>query len=139
MCAPLDCSTIIFRTITRAADLGPDDRPLASAFMRRANDDDGLSVDYNVEVPDGCAPQLTGKRAIFSLHVGKLRDLEVEVVPDTENHALIRVPPHEDLEAALQVAAELAQLARLRWKRPGGKGAKKTDEGGGASDGTSAR
>ncbi len=83
-------------------------------------DDDGLSVDYNVEVPEGCAPHLTGKRAIVSLHVGRIRNLTLDVIPDATTHANITELPREadgfdSAEAAENIAQLLAEMARTVW------------------------
>lgn len=120
----LECSTIVFRTVTRARDIGPDERPLANAFMLRPlpRDENGLSVDYNVDVPDGCAPDLDpkSKKGIFSLHVGRVRDDELDVVPDTETHANIvgLARPDEDPERAEQQAVALVAMCRTCWLKP---------------------
>ena len=116
----LPCETIVYRAITRARDFR-DGRALASAFHRRLSDSDGLSVNYAVPVPDGCAPELSGKRAIVSLHVGKMRDVQLDVAADTETHAAIVGLPHYDQlelrERAEQLAALLAEMARTIWSR----------------------
>ena len=85
-------------------------------------DEDGLSVDYNVAVPDGCAPDLSGKKAIVSLHVGWIRNLTLDVIPDTDMHAVITELPREadgfdSAEAAENLARELAEMARTIWQK----------------------
>lgn len=117
----LDCDTIVYRTVTRARDIGADQRPLANAFILRPlpRDKNGLSVDYNVEVPEGCASDLDpkSKKGIFSLLVGCVRDLELDVIPDTDTHAnitgLARV--EDDSERAEQLAAALVASCRTCW------------------------
>jgi hypothetical protein len=92
----LSCSQIVYRTITRARDFGSDCLPIAGAFLRRRSDTDGISVDYDVDVPDGCGVDLSGKKAVVSLHVGWLRDLTLDVVPDSISHAVITNAPYFD-------------------------------------------
>jgi hypothetical protein len=113
---PLPCSTIVYRTITRRRDF-QGGRPLANAFLLRPTDTDGLSVDYNVAVPDGCAPHLSGRKAVVSLHVGRLRDLGLDVVPDSPTHANVvgLSRRDQDLLKAEQMAAKLAEIARPVW------------------------
>lgn len=121
--APLPCSKIVFRTITRARDI-QDGLPLACAFHRRAGDKSGLSVDYDVGVPDGCAVLIDAKskKAILSLHVGRIRDGRLDVIPDTISHAnIINVPYYDDVaerELAEQIATMLVEQSRVAWKRP---------------------
>jgi hypothetical protein len=81
-----------------------------------------LSVDFNVAVPDGCATGLTGKKAIVSLHVGRVRDVPpLDVVPDEPTHAnIINVPFYSSLslderQLAEQLATKLVEQARTVW------------------------
>ena len=95
----LPCSTIVYRTITKSKHIGNDGRPNAFEFHRRPphpqtgepRDVKGLSVNYDVQVPDGCAPGHTGKKLIVSLHVGRIRDThsDLDVRPDSVTHANI--------------------------------------------------
>lgn len=119
---PLPCEKIVYRTITRAGDFR-DGRPLASAFHRKRKDTDGLSVDYDVTVPDGCAPMLSGKRAIVSLHVGRLRDISLDVIPDSPSHAnIVEVPFNDDpdqIELVEQLAGLMVEQSRTVWTKDG--------------------
>lgn len=119
----LPCETITFRTVMRAKDV-QEGVVLASAFHRRDNDTRGLSVDYNVSVPEGCAAQLTGrKRAILSLHTGRVRTLGLDVVPDTPTHGNITGVPHysslADRELAERLATGLVEQSRIAWPKQG--------------------
>lgn len=115
---PLPCSKIVHRTITRARDF-VDGRVLTAAFQRRDNDKKGLSVDFDVDVPAGCAPQLTGKRAVVSLHVGRIRNAGLNVLADAETHGNITGIPfyssYDEREKAEQLAAKLAEQSRVAW------------------------
>ena len=123
----LPCSTIVYRTITKRRHIGNDGRPRAFEFHRRPphpetgkpRDVKGLSVNYDVQVPDGCAPDYTGKKLIVSLHVGRVRDIhgDLDVVPDSVNHAnIVGVPRKvENAEKLEQFAAALVAMSRNAW------------------------
>lgn len=123
---PLECSTIVYRTIFKKKFIDDSNRPLAIAFHRRPpmldgtpRDEKGLSVNYNVDVPGGCAQGMTGKRVIVSLHVGWIRDIGhgLDVVPDKPNHAnIVGIPrEEEDLERLEQIATALRSISRHVW------------------------
>lgn len=125
----LPCNTIIYRTITKRRHVGADGRPIAFAFHRRpphpetgeVRDAAGLSVDYGVSVPDGCARGFPKKEMIVSLHVGKVRDIhgDLDVVPNSPTHANITGIPREEenLEKLEQIAAALASMSRKVWPK----------------------
>lgn len=113
-------STKVYRTLTKARQIGKDGRPLLPAFYRERKDDDGISVDYNVPdaTPEFCGAGLKGHRAILSVEVGAVRALAygLDVIPDTEHHAVIdsNVPYCDDaeqFERVQQIAADLVQIA----------------------------
>jgi hypothetical protein len=114
----LECQTIVFRVITRASDLDhTTQRPKPSLFHRRQADQDGLSVNYNC-MPSEAGASLRGRRAIASLHVGRVRSLQLDVIPDTHDHANITGVPirgedAKEIERAEQLAADLAEQARI--------------------------
>jgi len=89
--------------------------------MRRKalRDADGLSVDYGVDVPEGCAKGLTGKKAIVSLHVGRLRDIGLDFVADTATHAAIKNMPRPEIDTlqAERVAMQLVMMSRRVWHK----------------------
>lgn len=118
----LPCEQIVYRTVTRAKDFGRDCLPLAGAFLRRQSDTDGMSVNYNVDVPDGCGVGLSKKKAVVSVHVGWLRDLDLDVEADTEDHAVITGVPFsndvDQIETVEQLAAKMAEMARVEWIEP---------------------
>jgi hypothetical protein len=119
---PLACEKIVYRTITRASDFR-DGYATAYAFHRRPIDTDGLSVDFDVAVPDGCGAGLSGKRAIVSLHVGCVRGVSpLDVIQDEPTHAnIVGMPFYSDdsrRELAEQLATLLAEQARPAWQRP---------------------
>lgn len=94
-----------------------------------------LSVDYHVRVPDECAVLLApkSKKAILSLHVGRVRNVAIEttpadevrldVIPDTPTHAnIVGTPVPPDLpdpdSYAERVAAQLVAQSRVAWVKP---------------------
>jgi hypothetical protein len=120
----LSPDTVLYRTLTRASEFA-DGEPKASAFFRRTNDLKGLSVDYNVDVPGGCAPLLDpkSKRAILSLTVDAVAAGSLDVIPDTPTHANINttIPVYDSLapdERALQIAAFLLSVSTVVWRKP---------------------
>ena len=122
----LPCYIIVYRTITRKSDVW-DNGPSAFAFHRRPphpntgdlRDPNGLSLNYNVEVPEGCAPGHSGKQLIVSLHVGRIRDIhtDLDVIADSKDHAnIVGIPRQEaDPEKLEQFAAALVIQSRVVW------------------------
>ena len=126
----LPCPTILYRTITTWRKF-QDGRPTSAAFLLRPANleedrpaEEGISVDFGVEVPDGCGRDLTGKKAIISLHCGTVRDLGLSVEADTEDHAEIRGMPNpdDDVQGAENFAAKLVAISRTAWTKPTGTG-----------------
>jgi hypothetical protein len=129
--AALPDETPVYRSVKRWAQI-PDGVPIADLFHRRESDERGMSVDYNVSVPDGCGVDLKNKKGVVLLYVGKIRGLPhgLDVIPDDATHANINtsVPVYDaaDLDVdrrlrAEQIAAALAGIADPIWikeKRP---------------------
>ncbi len=113
---PLPCPTIVFRAMARRAWIDLNTRTvLPDAFFRRPppGDEDGLSV--NIESVQSCETALMKCHGVVSLHVGKIRDLGLDVVVDEAPHAnLTGLPRQEEARAlALRLASQLARQARL--------------------------
>src|SRR5689334_10000985 len=108
---PLPCETIIYRTITKR-DHFQDGTVLAAAFHRPRKDEDGLSIDYKVNVPDGCAPDLksSSKKAIVSFHVGKIRSIGLDAAYDSETHGVVLGLPFSDDETKIREREQYAAL-----------------------------
>lgn len=119
---PLANPARVYRTVTRASDF-QENRPLSGAFLRRATDTEGLSVDYDVSVPVGCGAHLSKKKAILGLMVGEIRATEftLDVIRDSPTHANITgVPFYDDIERrerAEQIAARLVEISSVEWTR----------------------
>ncbi len=121
----LQCSDIVFRALLRATHI---DRKtghiLAAAFILRANEC-GLSVSFDC-TPEECAAHFKTCHGVVSLHVGRVRNLGLDVIPDDTHHANIVGLPHpeEKPAEAEHVARQLQAQARLAWSptRPGPAG-----------------
>jgi len=86
-----------------------------AAFFRRPapRDEEGLSVDTNSA--RSCHQTLNKCHGVVSLHVGRVRDLSLDVVADAPTHANIDgLPRREDNPAeAERLASRLAKQARI--------------------------
>ena len=92
----------------------------ADAFLRRPKpkDPDGLSVAIAARrSPSQASRVLTNCGGVVSVHVGRVRNLGLDVVPDSEDHANITgLPyPEDDRDTAEWLAGKLAKQARLQW------------------------
>jgi hypothetical protein len=87
--------------------------------MRRPKgkgDDDGLSVFIAEQCsPDQCRRRFHKCYGLATLHVGRVRDIGLEVQPDSPDHASITgLPfPEDDPLEAERLAGLLAKQARL--------------------------
>lgn len=111
----LPCQAIIFRAMARKNWIDPASRRvLPAAFFRRPvpKDDDGLSVD--IASPGSCASALRDCFGVASLHVGRVRELGLDVMVDESPHANIIGLPRstEDQAKAEWFASQLARQAR---------------------------
>ena len=113
---PLACDTIVYRAMARKSWIdATTGTVLPTAFFRRPPpaDDDGLSVD--VESARSCSSALSRCYGVVSLHVGRLRNLGLDVVVDEAPHANITGLPRntDDVLQAERLASQLARQARL--------------------------
>jgi len=114
----LECHGIVLRAVIRRSDVDQDSgRILARAFLLRQNEQ-GLSVNYEC-TPQECAAQFKKCHGVASLHVGRVRNLGLDVVPDEPHHANILGLPHRDDDPATaeRMARLLLAQARLVWQR----------------------
>lgn len=112
----LPCSAIVYRAMLRKKWIDPiSGTVLPAAFMRRPppQDEDGLSVD--IVSPASCASPFKQCYGVGSLHVGKVRDLGLDVQVDAAPHANITELPRKEEDAARAewLASQLAKQARL--------------------------
>lgn len=113
---PLPCSHIVYRAMSRKDWIDPETNSvLPGAFFRRPppKDLDGVSLDTTS--PKSCASTLKKCHGVASLHVGRLRDLGLDVVPGAGSHAAIAgLPdPQADTAMAERLASQLARQARV--------------------------
>jgi hypothetical protein len=120
---PLPCQTIVFRAIRSKSWIDEvNHRATADAFRRRSRenggDDDGLSV--NLGSVEACRAVLKKCQGVVSLHVGRVRDIGLDVRSDPEDadHALIvGLPyPEDDPDTLETLAGALAEQSRLAWR-----------------------
>lgn len=120
--AEYPCGQIVYRGLRSNKWIDPDTRQVTSAaFVRRPTDIDGLSVALTVEA---CIASLNKSYGTPSLHVGRIRDIGLDVKPDEDlgalNHGNIigvpyrnEDPRHPDTMRAEYLAGQLAKQARL--------------------------
>ena len=112
----LPCSAIVYRAMARKDWIDPvSGTVLPGAFIRRPapKDEDGLSLD--VDGASSCARALNKCFGVASLHVGRIRDIGLDVIVDDRPHASIRGVPRtaDDKLNAERIASQLARKARL--------------------------
>jgi hypothetical protein len=112
----LECGVIVFRAMPRKNWFDPATQCVSpAAFLRRPSpkDEKGLSVD--VVSPGSCASVLRDCYGVLSLHVGRMRDLGLNVVIDESPHANITGVPRsaDDQTLAERLASQLAKQARF--------------------------
>jgi hypothetical protein len=104
----LDCSVIVLRILRNSGWT----KDLSLAFLLRPEEiESGLSVNWNTTVEEA----RNGFKKCYgalSLHVGRVRNLNLDVVPDEPRHALIKGLPHDNVKEAERIASLLAQQAR---------------------------
>jgi hypothetical protein len=116
MPTPLVCDHIVFRALLKRGWIDVvTNTVLPGAFFRRPSpkDPDGLSVDtYS---PQNCVAGFSTTFGVASLHVGRVRDLGLDVVPDEETHANVIGLPYaaDDAAKAEFLASQLAKQARI--------------------------
>jgi len=110
----LPCKTIVYRAIRKSWVDPVTKSILPAAFLRREppQDEDGLSID--IQSPQSCASALRNCH-VASLHVGRIRDLKLDVVIDELPHANINGLPRscDDQALAEWFASQLARQARF--------------------------
>jgi hypothetical protein len=121
---PLPCSTIVYRAMLRKQWIDKRNNYVTpAAFIRRpkadGRDSKGLSVDLAHQCTiDEVRGNFNSCFGIVTLHVGHIRDVELDVIQDTPKHGNITgLPYQEDNEAeAERLAGLLAKQARIVWQ-----------------------
>ncbi len=131
--ATLECGTLVFRVLKPS--WLQEGEIVSQAFILQEREgvfETGLSLLNSI---DNALKVLKKPKAVVSLHVGRIKDLGLDVIPDTEpdpkidadriTHAEIRgVPPPDNIENALiseRFATALIELTKGRdfaWERP---------------------
>ncbi len=122
---PLHCGTLVYRAVRRSW-LDPDAEGgalLPDAFLRvRPSDEQGLSVAGSL---DEARAALSNPAAVVSLHVGRIRDLGLDViadplpqVPGSTHAVLVNLPQGDGPERyrARWLAGRLARMSRVVWR-----------------------
>ena len=117
---PLLCSAIVYRALLRKRWIDRDtNRVTSSAYiLRKEQSESGLSVRIARNcTPEQCAAKFRNCYGVASLHVGRIRDLGLDVVPDSPSHAqILGLPdPEYDLHGAEKFALLLAKQSRIVW------------------------
>lgn len=110
----LECADIVFRALIRATHIDRISRQvLAAAFLLRPNEQ-GLSVSFDC-TPADCAAEFNRCYGVATLHVGRVRALGLDIIPDEPNHANITGLPYQDDNPAEaeRLARQLQAQARL--------------------------
>ena len=109
----IECDTLVFRAIRNGWIV--DNQITSAAFILRRFPDGtletGLSVGNNYQNGIGT---LTKIKIVVSLHVGRIRTLDLDVFPDDETHAEVReLPPPEEIILAERAATALLVQCRI--------------------------
>jgi hypothetical protein len=109
------CEKIVFRAIPYPDWRTKDGRPTNQLFYYKP-DRDGIGLSVSPTVED-CRDNFTAPiYGIVSLHVGRIRDLGLDVVPDKPTHAnIVNIPPRENGNEIItkNLAEDLKNLSRL--------------------------
>jgi hypothetical protein len=128
MCAEptsLNCNEIIYRVVLRKTQIDTSKTPpipTVDNFIRRpGDDDDGLSAGIASRcTPRDVAAKFNKVHAMTSLHVGRIKDLGLDVVidPEDETHALIvGLPDGDEFDEAETIARAIIRNARpVNWQ-----------------------
>lgn len=111
----LPCKSVVYRALRKRWVDEDTGKIKADAFFLRPNES-GISVN----IAETCSPQESAKSlnkcsAIASLHVGRVRQLGLDVVQDSRTHANLTGLPYQDdnLAEAERLAGLLAKQSRL--------------------------
>ena len=116
---PLPCNTIVYRAMLRKNCIDKrTNRVTSSAFLRRPIDSKGLSVDLAEQCTiDEVRGAFNSCFGVATLHVGRIRDIDLDVKQDNPKHANIEGVPYQkdNTQEAERLAGQLARQARLVW------------------------
>jgi hypothetical protein len=115
---PLSCDAIVYRTLIKRRWINEDTgEVLPDAFFRRKERNEiGVSVDIATAItPAECTSRFKKCNAVASLHVGRVRDLGLDIIQDKPTHANIMNLPYreDDPPTAERLAGMLAKQSRI--------------------------
>ena len=115
---PLPCDAIVYRTLIKRRWINEDTgEVLPDAFFRRkARNEVGISVNIATALtPAECTSRFDKCNAVASLHVGRVRDLGLDIIQDRPTHADIMNLPYreDDPPTAERLAGMLAKQSRI--------------------------
>lgn len=115
---PLPCDAIVYRTLIKRRWINEDTgEVLPDAFFRRKERNEiGVSVDIAAAItPAECTGRFKKCNAVASLHVGRVRDLGLDIIQNKPTHANIMNLPYRENDAptAERLAGMLAKQSRI--------------------------
>jgi hypothetical protein len=118
---PLPDNAIVYRALLRQNWIDEDTgRVKAQAyFLRKNRNEQGISVNIaSACSPEQCAAKFTNCYGIASLDVGRIREIGLDVVPDSASHGnIIGLSYREDDPVtAERLARLLAKQSRIVWR-----------------------
>ncbi|KAB8317208.1 hypothetical protein SD81_017905 [Tolypothrix campylonemoides VB511288] len=117
---PLPCSAIVYRALLKKRWINEDTGIVEAGayFLREKEKDRGLSVNIAASCsPQQCAQKFDKCFAVASLHVGRIRELGLDVIADKYDHAYIKGLPYKEdnLAETERLAGLLAKQSRIIW------------------------
>lgn len=117
---PLLSSAIVYRALLRKRWIDQDTGKVKADayFLREKEKNTGLSVSIALTCsPQQCAKKFLECFGVASLNVGRIRDIGLDVVPDSLNHANITGLPYreDDRDGAERFAGLLARQSCVVW------------------------
>jgi hypothetical protein len=118
---PLPNTAIVYRALLRKQWIDEDTGKVTfdAYFLRKDKNELGLSVRIaSACTAEQCAAKFRNCYGVASLNVGRIRDLGLDVVPDSPSHAnIIGLPYREDNRARAERLADLlAQQSSIEWQ-----------------------
>jgi hypothetical protein len=119
---PLPNSESVYRALLRKQWINEDTGLVESEayYLRKDKNERGLSVSIaSVFTPEQCAARFKKCYGVARLEVASIRELGLDVIPDSISHAEISGLPYaeDDAEQADFFADSLAQQSQIVWLR----------------------
>lgn len=118
---PLPNKAIVYRALLRKPWINEDTGLVQSEayYLRKNKNEQGISVNIaSACSPEQCAARFKKCYGVARLEVGGIRELGLDVIPDSMSHAEIAGLPYEedDPKMADLLADLLAQQSQIVWK-----------------------